>query len=96
MSEPIEDPSADRRDRELFQGAAAGGPLDGQDLTSRFAKGVVAVDKAGGKAWIYDYHAPGESVDARFTVRDSDGMSLDDEKRWAAAEGADYDVVAVG
>ena len=47
-------------------------------------------------AWIYDFVGAVPDGGNAFQVRDSAGVTLDDEKRWAAAEGAGYDVVAVG
>lgn len=89
----VTDPSDGRASRELYEGDASGGPLNGQHLVSRFPKGVVAVDKQNSKAWIYDFVAGDPTAPGRFVVRDEAGVSLEDEKRWAAAEGADYDVV---
>lgn len=88
MPEPI-DPSPDRAARKLHQGAARGGPLHDREVVSRYPKGFVAVDLDAGTAWIYDY------TDGAFRVREPEGRPLDDERRWHAAEGADYDVVAV-
>lgn len=95
MSEPISDPSPERAARNLHEGTAHGGPLDGKEVTSRFWKGVVAIDMPAGKAWIYDYTPASESEPARFTVREADGRTLDEERRWHAAEGGDFDVLAV-
>lgn len=84
----------ERAHRELCVGVAVAGPLDGQEVTSRFPKGVVVVSKSEGKAWIYDYD--NSSGQSRFLVRDrGQSRDLDNEKRWSAAEGAEYDVVAV-
>lgn len=87
--------------RTLREGQAKGGPLDGRDVVSRYPKGIVAVDRANDLAWIYDYTPEVPAGDAswqpgQFVVRDEAGLLLDAEKRWTAAEGADYDVVAVG
>lgn len=78
----------ERAHRELYTGVALGGPLGTEDVVSRFPRGLVCVDKVERKAWIYDY-----TVDGNFLCRDDNGMPLDDEKRWAAAEGVEYDVV---
>lgn len=96
MTEPNTDPNAARAARALHEGPAVGGPLDGHPLVSRFPLGVLAVDRSSGRAWIYDYQATGEGADARFTCRDAAGVELDDDKRFTTADGAAYDVVAVG
>lgn len=95
MPDDITDPCPERAARQLYEGPGVGGPLDQAILTSRFPQGIVAVDKPTGRAWIYDYAPAGEGAPARFTARDATGESLDDAKRWRAADGGDYDVVAV-
>lgn len=74
--------------RTLFEGIAQGGPFDGLQLVSRCPQGVLAVDKPNAKAWVYNF------VDGKFQVR-GEAMTLDNEKRWIAANGDDYDVLAV-
>lgn len=72
---------------------ALGGPLNGEEVISRFYKGLVAVDKAKGLCWIYDYvDVP---WDEHFQVREEDGRQADTYRRWQAADGFDYDVIAV-
>lgn len=92
--EVIGDPSEGRTERTLFEGLAFGGPLDGQLLTSRFPAGIVAVSKQSNKVWIYDFGL-GATEGDHFRVRDEAGVEADTEKRSAAAEGTEYDVVAV-
>lgn len=38
---------------ELFEGFAVGGPLDGQEIISRYAKGILYADVVGNRCWVY-------------------------------------------
>ena len=73
----------------IHTGRCVGGPFNGKEGQSRFPAGFVAVDRVNGQAWIYDWNGD------QFNVRNDGGMPLDDEKRWRAAESADWDVRAV-
>jgi hypothetical protein len=41
----------------LYFGTAVGGPMDGKVVEGRFPGGILFVDKANNKAWLYDYVA---------------------------------------
>lgn len=41
---------------ELFTGLAIAGPMDGQQVESRFPGGVLFVSKPTNKAWLYDFY----------------------------------------
>lgn len=69
------------------------GPMDGEMLPRREhsgVKGILLVDKPDQWCWLYDWN---EDL-AKYVCRNPIGMSLDDERRWTAAESGDYDVVA--
>lgn len=50
---------------ELYTGLAIAGPMDGQQVESRFPGGVLFVSKPTNKAWLYDYY----SESGRFILR---------------------------
>ena len=84
-------------EKELYRGKAIGGPLDGQDLESRFPNGVVLVHSPDAVAWIYDYVDTPDG--GQFECRDRDkarggAQRLDQAKVRKAAEGSKYDVRA--
>jgi hypothetical protein len=49
----------------LRQGAALGGPLAGQVLTTDYPKGIIIVDKPKGMAWVYDWNYNTRNFQAR-------------------------------
>lgn len=67
-----------------------GGPLDGKKYLVRKDKGVLAVDKEGNRAWVYDSDGLGGAV-----VRDPIGDELDYGKRMKAAGEWNYDIIAI-
>lgn len=67
---------------------ARGGPLDGRQATSRFPKGFLLVHKPNGICWIYD--ATPDCWAAR-----GDAEPWDRARSRTAADGADYDVLAL-
>lgn len=81
----------------LYSGVCVGGPLDGQDASSRFPKGILLCDRPARKVWIYDSISDGEEF--HFLVRIADGVELIEDpaapkNRWRAAEEAEFDVQA--
>lgn len=89
-SEP-ENPDVDDGAR---TGICAGGPLHGQELTSRYPKGTLVCDRPAAELWIYDWD--GEAFVSR--SGSSPLPLVDDEtapdNRWRAANEGDYDVIA--
>lgn len=76
-------------------GQCFGGPLDGQERSSRYPKGFLLVDRQQGLCWLYD--AP--EGQAGFVCRDPAGEPLVEDpnanrNRWRAAEEFSYDVLA--
>lgn len=77
-----------------FTGRCVGGPLDSEEATSRFPKGLLVVNRPTDSAWVYDWD--GE----RFVARaDEPDELVDDEtadkNRWRAALEDNYDVIAL-
>lgn len=77
-----------------YTGLCVGGPLDGENLTSRFPKGALVVDRPTERAWIYEW------TGASFAVRSPEAMKLIDDETadvnyWRAAEEFNYDVIAL-
>lgn len=76
-----------------------GGPLHGRLLLRRpehGSKGVLLVDKQGGKAWLYDWDEESQT----FACRQEKAVPLiEDESapdnRWRAADEGEYDVIAM-
>lgn len=80
--------------RELYRGGAIGGPLDGREVVSRFGMGLLAVDKAAGRCWLYDYLPGGDA----FRCRETEGREVQTtgpDNRYRAAFEDAYDVVAL-
>lgn len=78
-------------ERVYYEGECHGGPLDGQDMVSRFPKGFLLVDKPGNRCWIYEWE------DDDFYVRNEDGEEVlveGPKNRYRAAEEENYDVIA--
>jgi hypothetical protein len=69
--------------------ATGGGPLDGTEIPLRRPKGVLAVDRAARRAWVYDLE--GDAL----VCRQAAGEELVDAGRYKAAEDGQYDVLAV-
>ena len=77
----------------LWSGPCWGGPLDTQEMVSRYPMGFLLVDRPAGRCWLYDWKDPG------FLVRVADGYPLENDpdapkNRFRAADEAEYDVVA--
>ena len=79
-------------EKKLYEGICFGGPMNGEIGISRFAKGFLLVRKETDECWVYDWNDGSSS----FTVRDDKPMPISREGRLRAAEGSDYDVLAVG
>jgi hypothetical protein len=75
-------------------GTCLDGPLKGQELTTRFPKGALLVDRVAGHVWIYDWTADGfrsrSGADPLPLIEDETA----ENNRWRAADEHDYDVVA--
>lgn len=67
---------------------AHGGPLDNQQVTSRFPRGFLLVDKPNARCWLYDATPDG------WTVR-GDAEPWDRQRSRTAADGIEYDVLAL-
>lgn len=85
-------------EKDLYEGPAIGGPFDGQELESRFPKGVVVTNVPDARVWIYDYVDTPEG--GQFECRDRDSylkgaQKLDQTKLAIAGEGNAYDVRAM-
>lgn len=79
-----------------YTGVARGGPLDGQELISRFPEGVLAVWRPTCQAWVYDYWPAEDDSPAFFLAREEEARTLDDARRLKTAlEDCDYDVVSL-
>jgi hypothetical protein len=80
----------DDGDPTTYWGVCHGGPqpYPGKRLLSRFPAGILLVDAERELAWVLDYDAAA----ATFTARPD--APLDHTRRWAAAEGSDFDVCA--
>lgn len=76
----------DPDDSHLFSGVCVGGPWDGRTVTARFPAGFLLIDKRQSVVWIYD------RTDGQYHARTDGPYPLDHAKRWAAAEGPDYDI----
>lgn len=94
MTEETTTPVDDQDDDGARTGVCVDGPLAGQQLDSRYPKGVLLCDRPAGQLWIYDWTGDG------FTSRSgADPMPLveddtADDNRWRAADEGDYDVLA--
>lgn len=83
-------------DSVLCNGICVGGPFDGYEMTCRFPKGFLAVDRPNERCWLYDF----DNETSSFVVRDADGIGLvsDPEQpknRYRAADEPEFDVLAV-
>jgi len=74
----------------MMTGIARGGPLDGEELISRYPGGLLVVDRLTGRAWLYDWTGDGFVLRAGY----EGGAALDEEGRIRAADEPDYDVIA--
>lgn len=84
------DDDADTGDGDTVTGLCRYGPWHNRTITSRNPEGFLLVDRPTRRAWIYDTvtDQPGWA----FYCRDTAARALDDDKRWAAADGTDYDI----
>lgn len=76
-----------------FEGVCHGGPLDGQQATSRCPEGFLLVDKPRGWCWVYELVGD----QGGFFVRDEAGEPVQVEgpkNRYRAACEGKYDVLA--
>lgn len=88
-----DDESAEPREHAHFQiGYCQGGPppYPGKLLVSRYAGGVLLVDKVAARAWVFDFDAAG----GLYRCRDEAGAPVDEAGRWRASEGDTYEVRA--
>ena len=76
--------------RRLFVGVAVGGPMDGQELMSRFPRGLLLVDKPAHQSWLYQWEDP----PGQFVCLDSAPRVDDFAWRWRIADEHAYEVVA--
>lgn len=83
------EPDEDTHQHQLYEGVARGGPLHSEALQSRYPEGILAVDKAAGRCWIYDYN------DYEFVVREEEGRLVDKDRRVTTADEPRFDVQAV-
>ena len=74
----------------LYEGTARGGPLDGQEVGSRFPKGFAYADPVDNRVWIYEW----VEEEKLFRARNDEAMELDRDKLEKAAREASYDVRA--
>lgn len=51
----------------LYSGIAIGGPMEGHEVEGRFPGGILFVDKANNKCWLYDYFEKNSTT--RFYLR---------------------------
>ena len=80
-------------DRKIYEGVCHGGPLNGQEMVSRFPKGFLLVDKPASTCWIYEW----DEETSSFQVRSEEPMEVfteGDKNRYRAAEESNYDVIA--
>jgi hypothetical protein len=75
-------------DAEMFSGVAHDGPLDGQQIESRYPKGFLLIDMENEHVWIYDRREGGG-----FYARNTEPVKADEDGRWRAAEEEDYDIL---
>ena len=77
--------------KNLYEGTAENGPMQGKVMVSRCQRGILLVDKEERKVWIYDWR------EGTFVLRAEREM-IDDpsakDNRYRAAEESDYDVIA--
>ncbi len=77
----------------LFIGTAIGGPIDGEEVISRYPEGLLLVDAEAQRCWVYK-----RTGSTFFLERDDDGSderALNDRKlEKTGIEEFDYDVIA--
>ena len=83
-----DDADTDQTPPETYTGTARGGPLDGRTVQIRCPKGFLLIDRPQRQVWIYD-RGPGGAL---VSVSDQP-ETLDDDKRWQAADGDEYDIL---
>jgi len=77
----------------LNQGLAHGGPMDGLEVSSRYPKGVLVVDRPNNLAWLYDWSEEAKEFFIRLGYEN--GQPLEYDARIRAAEEFDFDVMAL-
>jgi len=74
-------------ERSLFQGKATGGPLDGQEIESRFPAGLIVIDRAQKLSGVYH-----RQHDKGFVYVEDNSWVNDRSKLDQAAASADFDI----
>lgn len=84
----VPDVSADDDDDDdvTYDGVCADGPYAGKRASSRFPRGFLLVDRPRRRVWVYAY--------AGGVFTSGPARVLDNDARWLAADGDEYDVVA--
>lgn len=82
------DDEGDYDDLEVYRGPVHGGPWDGQQAESRYPKGFLLVDMEHGVLWVYDLRD-----DGAFYARNTEPTPIDEDGRWRAADGDDFDIL---
>lgn len=76
--------------RVLYSGPAQGGPLDGQEVNSRYSGGFIVVSKKHGQSGVYRY------TEEKTLVYQEDNSYVNDfEKLAEAAESDTFDIRSV-
>lgn len=78
--------------QELYTGVCIGGPMNGQVTESRFPRGFVLINVPNERVWVYDRKENHDRHEVVFIARAQ--VTLDNDKAWSAAQGADFDVRA--
>lgn len=78
---------------ELYTGTAIGGPMNGEELISRYPKGVLVVDREANRCWVYKLTGV-----TYFLERDDDGSEertiVELKLENTAINEFDYDVIS--
>lgn len=82
--------------RTLYTGNGVGGPGNSVQMVSRFPAGLIIVDRAEGRVWVYDFEPTLSTTLGVFRAREPEGRQEDVDRRWSAALGPDYDVISAG
>jgi len=77
----------------LNKGLAHGGPMHELEVSSRYPKGILVVDRPNNLAWLYDWSEEAKVFNIRLGYEN--GQTLDYDSRIRAAEEPDYDVRAL-
>lgn len=81
-------------ERPTFNYTCLGGPLDGQQMISRFPAGFLLVEKPTGLVWIYDHSLQVENPN--WTMRDGSPFVWNRQMSANAADDSFFDVIALG